>query len=318
MTLSLGSCLALFGHVVQGSGSGVEIKALMRKSLSGLAAQHLTADVADSVPTTTFSDSNTGETWEHCKCRDSDIKTPPHLNTESLQKAMRLRSLRYPYLKQFLETIYELQMTFFVRDGTLLAAIRNQGWTPWDYDFDLAFAAATPMQAKRDLQKLERVLKRKDEGWRKESHGDERYFTITHRDSGPWALADIRVIFRSPDQVKTGEAWWSRLTPDVQAQSPIHLPAKFLPETFSNITWTPFYSTKVPIAPNYEEYLDRVYGKDWNCVALNKCSRPNGALFKKNHWDCNMPVYTGATEYPLRTCGPAMQRGPLSEQSQYG
>lgn len=89
-------------------------------------------------------------------------------------------------------------------------------------------------------------------------------------------------------------------------------PPSSLPQTFEEVEWTPWYDTQAPIPPNAQQYLSTCYGEDWTCVAINKCNKPDGGLYKMDPRHCDMPCYAGAHDYPLRTCGSALQRGPTT------
>lgn len=246
-----------------------------------------------------------------CVCPDNAEKSLPSLSTPSARDATAARSRRYPATKQFLEAVHHLKLPFFLRGGTLLSTLRNQGWMPWDYDFDVGLAADTEEQAEHYVLELKDYLKSKDGQFTVTFNVSARSFRVNHWHVSEWPVADGLIFFRRKEEEESGEESWNERAPSYECKELVNVPARFLPVQFDDMTWQPFYDTKAPIPPNSQEFLDKIYGKSWSCEAFNKCNHPDGALFKKDAEHCRMPLYKGAEDYPLHTCGLSMQRGPV-------
>merc|ERR1712046_284689 len=160
------------------------------------------------------------------------------------------------------------------------------------------------MGATQDVQKLKDYLQKKDSRFTVK-HDDEHSFRVDHPSVSEWPVA-AGVIFYQ-DQTTAGDEEWKTRQASDECVDLVNLPGKFFPAKFSDMTWAPFYTAKAPILPNFKEFLDGVYGAKWSCAAINKCNAPDGTLFKKDPGHCDMVAYKGAKEYPLHTCGLAMQ-----------
>lgn len=244
-----------------------------------------------------------------CDCPLDSPNSPPYLSA----RATEMRGRQYPPTKQFLEAVQHLQLPLFLRAGTLLATIRNQGWMPYDYDFDVALAADSEDQADEYVQKLKSYLERQDSGFSVTHHAGKEDFVVEHANqAGGWPIADGVIFFRREAEENSGETSWNERKSSFQASNLVNLPRRFLPSEFGNMTWEPFYDTVAPAPPNFREFLDGIYGENWRCEAVNKCNEPNGMLFKEDPKHCKYSLYAGAADYPVHTCGPSMQRGQLA------
>jgi len=249
-----------------------------------------------------------------CACPDDAEKSIPSLSTPSALSATAARSRRYPPTKQFLEAVRHLKLPFFSREGTLLSTLRKQGWMPWDFDGDFGLAADTGEQAKRYVQELKDYLESKDAQFEVtlgESAGYDGTFRVDHRSVSEWPVADGVIFYRREEEEESREESWNERASSYECDGLVDMPARFLPAQFDDMTWHPFYDTEAPIPPNSQEFLDKIYGENWSCEAFNKCSSPDGALFKKDPKHCELALYKGAEDYPLHTCGLSMQRGPV-------
>ena len=56
------------------------------------------------------------------------------LNNETLKKIQQIET---DMLKDFISVCKELKLNYFLLGGTMLGAVRHQGFIPWDDDIDI-------------------------------------------------------------------------------------------------------------------------------------------------------------------------------------
>ena len=78
------------------------------------------------------------------------------MNTEN-SGMHRLQTVNLEMIKLFTEICRKYDLTYFALGGTLLGAVRHQGFIPWDDDVDMGMP-------RPDYERFRKIAKKRTEG----------------------------------------------------------------------------------------------------------------------------------------------------------
>jgi hypothetical protein len=203
--------------------------------------------------------------------------------------AARARREVWGALEPVLAALRRQGVPIFLRAGTWLAAIRNRGYTPFDYDND--FAILDTHEDKLRRAKLPKPFT----------------FKITAGKPGKFQV----IPFVAGWPLMDGVMYETHAKNDTVVD--ISRPERF---TFAfddvlNLVDLPFYDGIIPGIRNASGYLTTRYGEDCLTVQLNKCAKWLGELFLEDADKCKWPLYKGGVDYPYMTRAPYIVAGSL-------
>ena len=206
--------------------------------------------------------------------------------------AAKARRKMWDALQQVLAALKHQGVPIFLRAGTWLAAMRNHGWPPFDYDND--FAILDIHEDKLRRAKLPKPFTLKVTGGKPGKFGK---FKLSPSVAG-WPLMD-------------GVMYITNATNDTVVD--ISRPERF---TFAfsdvlNLVDVLFYDGTIPGIRNASGYLKTRYGEQCLTLQLNKCAKGLGELFLKNADKCNWALYKGSVDYPYMIRAPYIVPGSL-------
>jgi hypothetical protein len=144
-------------------------------------------------------------------------------------------------LKEVKQVLDEAGITFFLREGTLLGAIRDGGLIPWDDDVDICSIFGLHVFSEDEVERIARTVR---------SRG---FLVRIGRNSQYTVVAMVR---------DTAPISWS--CNHVVDDAVLMFPAVRLPmRLFTDLKRTDFLGEEFLVPHPPEEYLAAKYGKDW-------------------------------------------------------
>eukprot|EP00929_Paragymnodinium_shiwhaense_P065808 TRINITY_DN32969_c0_g1_i1.p1 TRINITY_DN32969_c0_g1~~TRINITY_DN32969_c0_g1_i1.p1 ORF type:complete len:324 (-),score=16.01 TRINITY_DN32969_c0_g1_i1:224-1195(-) len=215
--------------------------------------------------------------------------------SEEWPTARTQRTQLYDAFASVYEVMHQHGVEVFPRNGFLIMVARDHGFSRWDMDVDMAILD-TNCEKLRSMRDAISAT-----GSSLEITGEDACgrWQVTRHDL-PWPVMD-------------GHTWATQngyTKPiDIEDRFPVSDWALDQPLMMK------FYCTDVALPRGYETYLSAKYGESWRDVAINKCSKPDGPLYKIDSKHCeSCACYNGALSLPVASRPGVYARGGIDSE----
>jgi hypothetical protein len=173
-------------------------------------------------------------------------------------------------------------IAFWIEGGTLLGAVRDGKFIPWDHDLDMGMIFESDAKMRRlirDLRKQFHVsvkgFPERDDIWQLGKYRVLKIFPRKHKVLKDSLCLDLFVYYRS---------WMQELNREVYKYVVWYKNAYHETRFFDTREKMEFYGLIVPVPSNPREFLEVKYGKNWRTPIKEwNVSLQDGSVYRENN-----------------------------------